>query len=281
MISIIIPVFNEADNIANLLTHLLENSEAKNISEIIIVDGGSIDGTQDIVKDFVTSSDSERSEELYREAFSNVLDTKSQKRNFTRTDAQLGSEIGDPESSSGWHIQSKILLLESSKGRAKQMNCGAKHAKGTILYFLHADSFPPKNFDQLIINEVLKGNEAGCFRMQFDSDHWWLRLASWLTQFNWRVSRGGDQSQFITKALFNTIGGYDEAYVIYEDNMLINELYARNQFTVINKKLKTSARLYRKHGVWKIQYHFWTIYVKKWFGASAEDLVVYYKKNIC
>jgi hypothetical protein len=161
------------------------------------------------------------------------------------------------------------------------MNLGAKTATGDILYFLHADSFPPLHFDKLIVSEVKKGNNAGCFRMQFDSNHWWLRLASWLTQFSWRACRGGDQSQFITRALFDDIGGYDERFVIYEDNILINELYARKEFVVINKKIKTSARLYRKHGVWKLQYHFWTIYVKKWFGANADDLLAYYKKHIC
>lgn len=174
-----------------------------------------------------------------------------------------------------------ITLLHSEKGRAKQMNLGAKQASGNILYFLHADSFPPQHFDELIISEVKKGNKAGCFRMQFDSNHWWLRLASWLTQFSWRASRGGDQSQFITRELFDDIGGYDERYIIYEDNILINELFKRKQFVVINKKIRTSARLYKKHGVWTLQYHFWSIYVKKWFGASAEELFAYYKKHIC
>jgi rSAM/selenodomain-associated transferase 2 len=173
-----------------------------------------------------------------------------------------------------------IILLNSEKGRAKQMNLGAKQAKGDILYFLHADSFPPNRYDNLIIDEVKKGNNAGCFRMEFNSKHWWLQLASWLTQFSWRACRGGDQSQFITRALFDDIGGYNEDYIIYEDNILINELFARKEFVVINKKIKTSARLYKKHGVWKLQYHFWTIYVKKWFGASADELFAYYKKNI-
>lgn len=173
-----------------------------------------------------------------------------------------------------------IQIMESSKGRAKQMNTGASVARGNILYFLHADSFPPPRFDQLIINEVRRGNLAGCFRMQFDHSHWWLRLASWLTQFSWRACRGGDQSQFITKELFDDIGGFDESYIIYEDNILINELYARKQYVVINEKLRTSARQYRKHGIWKLQYHFWAIYVKKWFGASASELYAYYKKHI-
>ena len=258
-LSIIIPTLNEAEHIGSLLEHLIDNSTASNIAEIMIVDGGSIDKTHDIIKKFVTSSDSEQSEELYREVGSNVLDTKFSIENFTRTD---------------------IVLLNSEKGRAKQMNLAAKQATGGILYFLHADSFPPKDFDQLIIQKVENNNLAGCFRMQFDSQHWWLRLASWLTQFRWRACRGGDQSQFITKTLFNEIGGFDEKFIIYEDNILINELYKRKQYVVINKKLKTSARLYKKHGVWKLQYHFWAIYVKKWLGASADELYGYYKKYI-
>jgi rSAM/selenodomain-associated transferase 2 len=174
----------------------------------------------------------------------------------------------------------KVTLLSSGKGRAKQMNLGAKRAKGDIFYFLHADAFPPFKYDQLIISEVNNGNKAGCFRMQFDSKHWWLKLASWLTQFNWRACRGGDQSLFITKEVFEHIGGYNEDYIIYEDNILINELYRRNEFVVINKKITTSARLYKKVGIWKLQYHFWNIHIKHWFGASAQELYTYYKKHI-
>lgn len=228
MISIIIPVLNEAKTIKELLFHLIDNASLDAISEIIVVDGGSTDGTREIIES----------------------------------------------------LDLNIVLLTSKKGRAKQMNHGAKHAKGDILYFLHADSFPPNRYDQLILNEIQKGNNAGCFRLKFDSNHWWLRITSWLTQFSWRACRGGDQSQFITKTLFNEIGGYDENYMIYEDNILINELYARKEFVVINKKLKTSARMYQKHGIWKVQYHYLSIYVKRWFGASAEDMLAYYKKHI-
>ncbi|BAO76055.1 TIGR04283 family arsenosugar biosynthesis glycosyltransferase [Winogradskyella sp. PG-2] len=226
-ISVVIPVLNESQTIGSLLHHIIKNSTSQNISEIIVVDGGSSDGTQNIISSF-----------------------------------------------------NNVSLVSSKKGRAKQMNSGANQSKGNILYFLHADAFPPKDFDQLIINEVSKGNNAGCFRMQFDSNHWWLRLASWLTQFSWRACRGGDQSQFITRVLFEDIGGYDESYIIYEDNILINELFARKQYVVINKKIRTSARLYKKHGIWKIQYHFWTIYVKRWLGATADEILAYYKKNI-
>ena len=184
MISIIIPVLNEVKTIEELLFHLVDCADLKNINEIIVVDGGSTDGTKNIIQS----------------------------------------------------LDLKIKLLNSEKGRAKQMNTGSSIATGDILYFLHADSFPPLNYDTHIINEVKKGNNAGCFRLQFDSNHWWLKIASWLTQFSWRACRGGDQSQFITKALFEDIGGFDETYTIYEDNILINELYKRNEFVVINKK---------------------------------------------
>ena len=62
-ISIIIPILNEAKTIGVLLQHLLENCTLKNISEIIIVDGGSTDGSQDIISDLVASRDSETSSE--------------------------------------------------------------------------------------------------------------------------------------------------------------------------------------------------------------------------
>ena len=178
------------------------------------------------------------------------------------------------------HTIPSITVISSAKGRARQMNAGAAKAKGSILYFLHADSFPPQGFDEHILQKVAQGNMAGCFRMRFDSNHWWLRLASWFTQFSWRACRGGDQSQFITTSLFEDLGGFDERFEIYEDNDLINKLYARNEFVVIQKKLTTSSRRYQSNGIWKLQYHFCAIYVKKWLGASAEELHQYYRKHI-
>jgi len=75
------------------------------------------------------------------------------------------------------------LIPSHKKGRAVQMNLGAQYAQGPFLYFLHADSFPPKDFDALILDEIEKGQRAGCFRMRFDHSHWWLKLAGWLTRF--------------------------------------------------------------------------------------------------
>lgn len=226
-ISIIIPTLNEASHIGRLLEHLLSNSSPDQIQEIIVVDGGSSDGTLEIVSTF----------------------------NFVR-------------------------IVTSEKGRAKQLNKGAQKAESDIFYFLHADSLPPEGFDRLILEAISQGAEAGCFRLKFESNHWWLRLAGWFTQFNWKLCRGGDQSLFISKALFKDIGGYDESYSIYEDNILIEQLFKRNTHVVIKEPILSSARRYEYHGIWKLQYHFWCIHLKHRFGASPHDLLSYYKRHV-
>ena len=226
-ISIIIPTLNESEQIQDLLNYLHEQSNTGLINEIIIVDGGSSDGTLELIKE-----------------------------------------------------SPNVRLIHSEKGRARQLNAGAKVATSEVLYFLHADSLPPPKYDQLILAEVYKGHPAGCFRLKFHSTHWWLQLAGWFTQFNWKICRGGDQSLFITQKLFQELGGYDEDYLIYEDNILIETLFKRKTHVVIKAYITTSARLYEKLGVWKLQYHFWRIHLKHRFGASPEELLLYYRRHV-
>ena len=226
MISIVIPVLNEERGIVKLLEHL-KNASTGLVLEIIVVDGGSTDGSSEILR--------------------------------SRDDIQY---------------------IPSEKGRARQMNVGAKVAKADILYFLHADSFPPEDFDEAIVEEVKKGNRAGCFIMKFDKEHWWLKLMAQLTKINHKACRGGDQSLFIERTLFEEIGGFDESFLVYEDNILIRKLYERKEFTVIKKWLVTSGRLYESLGVWKTQLLFCQIYWKKWCGASPDDLYSYYSRKV-
>jgi rSAM/selenodomain-associated transferase 2 len=174
----------------------------------------------------------------------------------------------------------EIKVLNSEKGRAKQMNFGAKNATSEILYFLHCDTFPPKNFDTEIINQVQKGNLSGCFKMKFDSNHIVLKISQWFTQFNHKSCRGGDQSLFVARNLFEKVNGFDDNLILYEDNELISRLYKNSKFTVIQKSVTTSARKYLKNGVWTLQFHFLMIHIQYWLGSSQEKLVNYYRKFI-
>jgi rSAM/selenodomain-associated transferase 2 len=174
----------------------------------------------------------------------------------------------------------EIKVLSSQKGRSVQMNFGAKNATSEILYFLHCDTFPLKNFDSEIVNQVQKGNLSGCFKMKFDSNHIVLKVSQWFTQYNFQAFRGGDQSLFVERNLFEKLNGFDENLTIYEDNELIYRLYKNFKFTVIQKAVTTSSRKYLKNGVWTLQFHFMIIHIKYWFGCSQENLVRYYQKNI-
>ncbi len=172
------------------------------------------------------------------------------------------------------------IIIRSQRGRAKQMNAGAKEAQGDILYFLHADTFPPKDFDKSILQAITKDYQAGCFQMRFDSDSLFLRFFAWFSRINLKVCRGGDQSLFITNKLFTALGGFNEDYQIYEDNEFIGRLYDHTQFKILPKHVKTSARRYDKHGKLKLQYHFGVIHLKNSLGAGPEQLYQYYLQHI-
>ncbi|MBT8321485.1 MAG: TIGR04283 family arsenosugar biosynthesis glycosyltransferase [Eudoraea sp.] len=176
------------------------------------------------------------------------------------------------------HLEARILQCE--KGRARQMNTGARVARGDILYFLHADTLPPKGFDQAIISAVNAGMEAGCFRMKFDSNSWFLGFFAWFTRFNHWLCRGGDQSLFISQESFKDLGGFKENYLIYEDLEFIGRIYRKGQFKILPDYVVTSARKYDQVGKFRLQYHFAIIHLKNYLGASPETIYSYYKRHI-
>ena len=251
-ISIIIPIFNEAETIISLLETLLARMKYAQ-HEILLIDGGSSDNTVKTVTNFIG--------EFYNQ------------QHFSKkrcVDSLFEEAIPSVE----------IQLFSSEKGRAKQMNFGAQKATGAILYFLHADTFPPNHFDEFILQKVKEGHQAGCFRLKFDYLHPVLIVSQFFTRFNVNWCRGGDQSLFVMKSLFHELKGYNEKYPIYEDCEFIHRLYEEEEFTVIPKSVVTSARKYREQGTWKLQYHFAVIHIKKSKGATPEELYAYYKKYV-
>lgn len=171
-------------------------------------------------------------------------------------------------------------VLSSEKGRANQMNWGAKNASGDILYFLHVDSLPPPGFDTQVLKVVEEGIRTGCFRLKFDSPSPFLGFFAWCTKINRPICRGGDQSLFVEKELFETLGGFDENYKVYEDNEFIGRLYKKTPFKVINDYVETSARRYMEKGMVRLQYHFAMIHLRYYLGKGPDSLYDYYRKNI-
>lgn len=146
----------------------------------------------------------------------------------------------------------KVRFFETEKGRAKQMNKGAQEATGDILYFVHADTMPPACFYSEIKKSIQDGKESGCFRFKFDSDKWILRVNNLVARLNLLIVRGGDQSLFVKKDLFNEIGGFDNEMVIMEEYPVLDKLMKRKTFKIVPKKILISDRKYHNRSWRKV-----------------------------
>jgi rSAM/selenodomain-associated transferase 2 len=172
------------------------------------------------------------------------------------------------------------VMVSPKKGRAAQMNYGAGHAEGKVLYFLHADTLPPQHFVDDIITTVNKGYGAGCYMLSFDYNHWFLKANCWFTRFDIDTIRFGDQSLFVTKEKFFEVGCFCEKHVVLEDQQIIKKLKKLTSFKVIKKPVVTSARKYIENGIYKTQGIFFLIYIMYRFGCSQQQLIYTYRKLI-
>ena len=145
------------------------------------------------------------------------------------------------------------VLQSPTPGRAAQMNYAARHARGDVLYFVHADVGIHPNFVANIRAAVAQGHAAGCYRFRFDSRHPLLRLNSYGTRFRGLMSRGGDQTLFITRGLFERLRGFDEKYVIMEDFDIIRRIRRVASFVIIPQDVVVSARKYETNGWLRVQ----------------------------
>jgi len=145
------------------------------------------------------------------------------------------------------------LLLTASKGRAFQMNVGAKHATGDWLLFLHADTVLPAGAIQRL-NEMEPDQtiQAGGYMHQFSGDDWRLKLISFLDNFRCIRSRiiYGDQALFVRRALFEQLGGFPSQRIL-EDVAFCEKLNKVTNPLLLSQSVVTDARKFLKLGVWR------------------------------
>lgn len=141
--------------------------------------------------------------------------------------------------------------LQSDRGRGLQMNQGAQHAKGEILFFLHADStIHISSFST--IRTCLQDPEigAGTLCLSFDSGNPILQLLSWFTRINHPLFIYGDQGLFIRKNLFQGIGGFANIPFM-EDIDILAKIRKDSQLVKLKEEIITSARRFERKGVMK------------------------------
>jgi rSAM/selenodomain-associated transferase 2 len=111
-----------------------------------------------------------------------------------------------------------VKITQSVKGRASQMNAGAKMAQGDVLIFLHADCFLEEGALAAVEDCLRNGFIGGCFSLRINSDTIIYRFIEASGNIRAKILKifYGDQAIFVRRDVFQKLGGYDEVPV-FED----------------------------------------------------------------
>ncbi len=164
--------------------------------------------------------------------------------------------------------------------RAKQMNAGAKVAKGEVLYFVHADLVPPDSFFDDILAAVENGHRYGCYQVTFDRPVPGLKFNSSLSKYQGIFFRGGDQTLYMTRDFFDLIGGFDDDTVIMEDYEILLRARKHEKIHIMNEKVIISARKMETNNYFKTNVINVLVFVLFFLGASQKTLVNIYQRYV-
>ena len=222
-LSIVLPVLNEAQQLPEALECLRPARERG--AEVIIVDGGSDDGT-------------------------------------LATAARAG-----------------VRLVSSPKGRARQMNTGARIAGGDVFLFLHVDTVLPERADVLIEVAICDHRHVwGRFDVDIRGRPWMLKVIAVLMNWRSRITgiATGDQAIFVARSAFESIGGFPDQPLM-EDIELCKRLRTLSRPACLRARVVTSGRRWESRGVWRTIVLMWRLRWAYWRGVPASTLASLYK----
>lgn len=145
------------------------------------------------------------------------------------------------------------LLWPDGSTRAILMNTGATRARAEVLWFLHADSFPPalafKLIRQALSHERVVG---GAFAHRFVESVWSLHVINRINRLRYRLTHNyyGDQGLFVRTAVFRQMGGYRPLQLM-EDLDFSQRLKRIGRTALIQEPLHTSGRRFLARGPWR------------------------------
>jgi len=172
-------------------------------------------------------------------------------------------------------------LHSPKKGRAYQMNYGASHATGDILWFLHADSIPPADALNQIRDVISKGYCAACFRIKFDSIHPLMLYNSFMSNLRTKVRKiaFGDQGIFIKKSLFEKLGGYASIPLMEDYRLSLDIRDAGLSLFLAKGTIRTSERRYLVHG--RLKTMVWMLKLQRKYrqGFDINELAAEYAQG--
>jgi len=103
-------------------------------------------------------------------------------------------------------------VITAPRGRAFQMNAGAKAASRDILIFLHADCLLPDGGLDMVRSAFEVGASAAAFDIQIAHEGFSYRLIERAANLRSRITRlaYGDQAISIRRDLFDRMGGFSD-----------------------------------------------------------------------
>ena len=184
-----------------------------------------------------------------------------------------GSDDGTPE-----FARSRAdRVLVAPRGRAQQMNAGARGAAGDALVFLHADVRLPRDADRMVL-QALATRLWGRFDVRLDSSRALLALVSAMMNLRSRLSgiATGDQTLFVRREAFERLGGYAQIPLM-EDIELSSRLRRAGRPACLRAHVLASARRWEARGALRTIALMWRLRLAYFLGADPARLAERYR----
>lgn len=181
-----------------------------------------------------------------------------------------GSDDGTPQLAAGLCDR----VLAAPRGRALQMNAGARAARADALLFLHADTRLPPLADKAVL-ESLRSRPWGRFDVRIESRHRLLKVVGWAMNLRSRLTglATGDQAIFVRREFFP---GFPEIPLM-EDVALSKLLRRRSRPQCLRLRVTTSGRRWEARGVLRTIVLMWRLRLAYALGADPARLAERYR----
>ncbi|MFI5015586.1 MAG: TIGR04283 family arsenosugar biosynthesis glycosyltransferase [Hyphomicrobiales bacterium] len=166
------------------------------------------------------------------------------------------------------------LVITAPRGRAAQMNAGARQARGEVLVFLHADTRLPENADRVILDALERsGRIWGRFDVSLAGRPFMLHIVAFMMNLRSRLTgiATGDQAIFMRADAFRRVGAYPDIPLM-EDIAISKALKRLGQPVAIAKRATASGRRFEAKGVWRLIFLMWRLRLAYWLGADPKNL---------
>ena len=169
-------------------------------------------------------------------------------------------------------------VIASPRGRAVQMNAGARAAAGGTLLFLHADTRLPGEADRIVLGGLdASGRAWGRFDVTIEGRSALLAVVAALMNVRSRLSgiATGDQAIFARREALARAGGFPEI-ALMEDIAFSRAMKRLGRPLCLRDRVVTSGRRWERHGTLRTIVLMWRLRLAYFLGADPARLAERY-----